>query len=125
MFDWDDFLILAKELAQHNDEASLRTAISRTYYAVYWKARIQLEKEGFVVRFGVGKGSHEQVWNEYNNRRGDDNKKIFKFGNELKRNRTKADYRAEIVVSQTLANDSFRLANNILSSLKQVQPKTN
>ena len=123
MFDWDDFLRLAKELAQNNDEASLRTAISRTYYAVYWKARIQLEKEGFIVRFGVGKGSHEQVWDEYNTRQGNDNKKIFKFGNELKRNRTKADYRAEINVSKNLASDSLRLANNILFNLKRVQPK--
>jgi uncharacterized protein (UPF0332 family) len=125
MFDWDEFLKLAKELAQQNDEASLRTAISRIYYAVYWKARIQLEKEGFVVRFGIGRGSHEQVWDEYNNRQGNDNKKIFKFGVELKRNRTKADYKAEIIVSRNLANDSFRLANNIVSNLKQVQPKTN
>jgi uncharacterized protein (UPF0332 family) len=55
MFDWDDFLVLAKELAQNNDEASLRTSISRIYYAVYWKVRIQLEKEGFTIRKDIGK----------------------------------------------------------------------
>lgn len=125
MFDWDDFLILAKELAQRNDEASLRTAISRTYYAVYWKARMQLEKEGFFIRFGVGKGSHEQVWDEYNNRQGKENKAIFKYGDELKKNRHKVDYKPKIVVSRNLVNDSFRLANNVLYNLKQVQPKIN
>jgi uncharacterized protein (UPF0332 family) len=125
MFDWDDFLILAKELAQSNDEASLRTAISRIYYAVYWKARIQLEKEGFIIRFGIGKGSHEQVWDEYNNRQGKENKAIFKYGDELKKNRHKADYKPKIFVSHNLVNDSFQLANNVLSNLKQVQPKTN
>jgi len=125
MFDCDDFLVLAKELAQNNDEASLRTSISRIYYAVYWKARIQLEKEGFTIRKDIGKGTHEQVWNEYNNRHGKDNKAIFKAGNELKRNRVKADYKAEIIVSQNLANDSFLLANSVLAYLTQVQPKTN
>ncbi|MDQ3714015.1 MAG: hypothetical protein M3388_17605 [Acidobacteriota bacterium] len=125
MFDWDDFLTLAKELAQSNDEASLRTAISRIYYAVYWKARIQLEKEGFVIMVGRGKGTHEQVWEEFDRRQGTTNKAIFRAGDELKRNRVKADYKAEVVMSKNLASDSFRLANNVLAYLKQVQPKAN
>lgn len=125
MFDWNDFLILAKELAQRNDEASLRTAISRTYYAVYWKARMQLEKDGFSVRFGVGKGSHEQVWDEYNNRQGKENKAIFKYGDELKKNRHRVDYKPKFIVSRNLVDDSLRLANNVLFNLSQVQPNTN
>jgi uncharacterized protein (UPF0332 family) len=124
MFDWDNFLILAKELAKSNDEASLRTAISRTYYAVYWKARLQLEKEGFVIS-GRGKGTHEQVWEEFDRRQGTTNKAIFRAGDELKRNRVKADYKTEVIVTTNLANDSFRLANNVLAYLQQVQPKTN
>lgn len=120
MFDWDEFLNLAKELEQKSDEASLRTAISRIYYAVYWKARIKLEKEGFIIKESRGKGSHEQVWDEYSNRTGITNKAIYRSGDELKKNRIKADYKPEITVSSSLVKDSFRLANNILTYLNQI-----
>lgn len=40
IFDWDDFRSLAEELRERETEAARRTAISRVYYAVYWKARI-------------------------------------------------------------------------------------
>ena len=39
-FDWDQFRQLAEELRQRNDEAAQRTAISRIYYAFYWRARV-------------------------------------------------------------------------------------
>ena len=32
---WPEYLKLAVELGSHEDEASLRTALSRTYYYVY------------------------------------------------------------------------------------------
>ncbi len=36
MFDWSDFLTFAKDvLKSKNDEASLRSAISRTYYSTF------------------------------------------------------------------------------------------
>lgn len=38
-FNWSDYLVLAKELAGESDEARLRSAISRAYYAVFCKAR--------------------------------------------------------------------------------------
>lgn len=46
MFDWNEFKTLAEKLKDEKDEASQRTAISRLYYAIYWKARIQI-----VIRF--------------------------------------------------------------------------
>jgi len=44
-FDWNTYKDLAEELRLRNDEASKRSAISRLYYSVYWKARNLLEKE--------------------------------------------------------------------------------
>ncbi len=43
-FNWDDYLFLAQELATHpsnfpNQEARLRSAISRAYYSAFCKAR--------------------------------------------------------------------------------------
>ena len=38
MFNWDDFRTLAKRLAASDDEDSLRSSISRSYYAAYHTA---------------------------------------------------------------------------------------
>jgi uncharacterized protein (UPF0332 family) len=64
-FDWDDFRKLAEELRKREDEAAKRTAISRLYYAIYWRARILLEDEGCVYR--RGEQSHQQIWQEFRN----------------------------------------------------------
>ena len=44
-FDWNDYARLADELSKREDEASLRTAISRLYYSVYHQARDYLLEE--------------------------------------------------------------------------------
>ena len=38
-FDPDGLLTVANELAKNNDEASIRTAVNRLYYAAFWYAR--------------------------------------------------------------------------------------
>lgn len=53
-FDWSEYLNLAKELAQatvpSNQEAKLRAAISRSYYAAFINARNYLrDKEGILI----------------------------------------------------------------------------
>ncbi len=68
MFDWNDFKTLAEELRQREDEAAKRTAIGRTYYATYWRARNYLESEGFLLR--IYEGSHTQIWNEFKRKSG-------------------------------------------------------
>ena len=120
MFDWDNFQILAEELRRKEDEASQRTSVSRLYYSVYWKARIFLENDGFQVRDNAGKGSHEQVWSEFNRREGINNKAIYRNGDELKKNRVKADYVPEITKPKEFVEDSFRIANNALTYLNQI-----
>ena len=94
MFDWNDFKTLAEELRQRPDEAAQRTAISRIYYAVYWRARNFLESEGFVLR--QYEASHVQIWNEYKQKSGQTNKAVGKLGSELHRFRVQADYVADV-----------------------------
>lgn len=118
-FDWDEFRRLAEELRQRNDEAAQRTAVSRIYYAVYWKARNLLEAEGFIFR--QAESSHKQVWDEYK-LKGRTHRGIGISGNELRDNRTQADYFAEIEDVAKLMTDSFKLAEKILAYLKQIQP---
>ena len=49
-FDWTGYLDLARELASATgQEARLRTAISRAYYAAFHQARIHLEREGVAM----------------------------------------------------------------------------
>lgn len=59
-FDWLQFLALAKELAERDDEASARSAISRAYYAAFHWAR------DYVVRHLAAQvpkyEAHEAVW---------------------------------------------------------------
>lgn len=42
-FNWRNFLELAKELEKENDEAKLRSSISRAYYAAYCSSRNYME----------------------------------------------------------------------------------
>jgi len=47
-FDPEDFLRLAERLVRSNNEAEVRTAIGRAYYAVFLKARTNLSANRFV-----------------------------------------------------------------------------
>ena len=55
-----DFLRLAKELAYKSDEASLRTAISRAYYALLLNGR-EIVEERFGYRVPRGPEAHREV----------------------------------------------------------------
>lgn len=119
MFDWNDFKTLAEELRKRETEAAKRTAISRVYYAVYWRARNFLENEGFVIR--QYEGSHVQIWNQYKQKAGQTNKAIGKFGSELHRFRVQSDYISEIKDIERLTEDSFQLADKVLSYLNKIE----
>src|ERR1700721_4134749 len=54
-----DILTLADELAKSEDEAALRSAISRAYYYVYHLALDRAEKNDFTPVLG---GAHVQLW---------------------------------------------------------------
>lgn len=118
MFDGNDFKTLADELRENDSEARLRTAISRIYYSVYWRSRIFLESEGFILR--QYEASHIQIWNEYKKEAGQTNRAIGKGGSELHRFRIQANYVAEIRDITRLTNDPFALAGNVLTYLNQI-----
>ncbi len=118
MFDWNEFKILAEKLKDEKDEASQRTAISRLYYAIYWKARIQIVSKGY--RYDRNKSSHKQIWNEYLNKSDLDNQDIGKKGKELHSYRIQADYYNQIRRLEDLIEDSFDVAKEVLETLKRV-----
>jgi uncharacterized protein (UPF0332 family) len=119
-FDWNEFSTLAEELRLRETEAAKRTAISRVYYAIYWRARNFLESEGFIYR--QDDKSHQQVWQEYKNR-GRTYGAIGRFAIYLRDNRTQADYISEIEDISDLTEDSFELAEKIISYIQQIEKK--
>lgn len=107
-FDWDEFRKLAERLRESESEAAKRTAISRIYYAVYWRARINfLEDEGFVFR--QNDSSHRQIWQEFKNR-GRTFQAISISDSKLHLFRVEADYYSEIKDIDGLVEKSFVLA---------------
>lgn len=60
MFDWNDYFLLAQKLKENSSNskiqnACLRSAISRAYYAAYNKASDFAKKDGFQIPEGEGK----------------------------------------------------------------------
>src|SRR5579859_2831912 len=70
-FNWSEYLSLAQELTSSSgtspiQEAHLRAAISRAYYAAFCKARNHLiDKQGYIIPGGVN--VHRLVVNEFKN----------------------------------------------------------
>jgi uncharacterized protein (UPF0332 family) len=118
IFDWNEFRKLAEDLRQNETEAAQRTAISRIYYAVYHRAKVYLESEGF--QFRQFESSHRQIWDEFKDK-GRTFTAIGNTGDRLRANRVKADYIAEIEDVDFLVKRSFELAENAFVYLQQIE----
>jgi hypothetical protein len=123
-FDWNQYLNLAIELQKGQDEASLRTAISRAYYFVY---NVALNRPAVTqYRFDPKAPRHEQLWDLYTRNAGEC-KLLADIAIRLKQRRVKADYYnssypriAEDLVGVLI--DAQKCAG-ILSSLDKDYPK--
>ncbi len=85
-----DFLDVAKNLARSHYEASLRSAISRAYYALLNSAVQFLLELGFHV--GQGPGKHGEVHHRLFNCGLEQMVEFSKLLDELRRRRNDADY---------------------------------
>jgi hypothetical protein len=62
-FDWNQYLTLAKTLSQAvTDEASLRSAVSRSYYSAFKLALERAELNGYRDKFDETGSSHQLLW---------------------------------------------------------------
>ena len=120
-FGWQNLQKLAEKLKQETDEASKRAAISRIYYAAFWRARDFLMEDGFV--FHDFDGSHRQVWREFE-RRGKTFRAIGVSGMRLHKIRVQADNFIETEDIDRLKSEAFNLAGNIFTYLEQIEKKT-
>lgn len=118
MFDWSEFVTLARDLAQRHDEASQRSAVSRAYYAAFCSARNQLrqEKEAIPRTDKV----HQVVWERFESSAEKKRKQIAQYGKRLRRKRNQADYDDEIDNLEYVVQDAITTANNLLSLLRSL-----
>lgn len=97
MFDWSTYLNLAKQLAGTTDEASQRSAVSRSYYSVFCSARNFLRDQEN-VQIPSGGRAHKYVWDYFERSPDIQRREIGQVGHRLRRARGTADY--EDVVPQ-------------------------
>lgn len=122
-FNWDDYLFLAQDLAAPsnlpNQEARLRSAISRAYYSAFCKARNFLRDEQRVQIPTTGE-AHHLVWLHFKNRRDTVYKKIGENLRRLLNDRRCADYDDVIMDLPFLANKALWRAQEIVSALDKL-----
>ncbi len=91
MFDWTDYLVLAERSAAPDaDEATLRTAISRAYYAVYHRASTYVRDNALVL--ARSRLTHQRVWEAFAGVNDARHAEVAVRGDRLRRLRTLADY---------------------------------
>lgn len=118
MFDWFEYFDLAKSLAQQNDEASQRSAVSRAYYAAFCNARNWLRREGLSIP-KTGK-AHEIVWNQYESSSERQHRLIAQYGKRLRRKRTEVDYDDEIRNLDYFVQGAMETASRLIVLLRSL-----
>lgn len=120
MFEWDQFLDLARQLGKQTDsEAALRSAISRAYYAVLGIAYLQLIDSGWIL---PQRGSmHHHVWSTYRDSGDSRREEVGEAGFNLRNARNFADYRRRFPDSLPLATTrALRSAQRMIALLHQI-----
>jgi uncharacterized protein (UPF0332 family) len=124
-FNWVDFLTLADALVRDPnspgpEEASLRSAISRAYYAAFHVARNFGRDRGEFIPTGTG----QDHWLVMNHFRSSPDRIRRKIGLDLDRlydNRASADY-DDVLAGRpiALAQSSVAVARNVLNALNSL-----
>ena len=106
-FDWQDYYVLAKELSEREEEAALRSAISRAYYAAFCSAQIKVMQRASDLIGEEGQGSHEVVWRWFRRQSNRSLAEIGVWGLRLRDDRVSADYRADAKIDSAWARDAL------------------
>ena len=117
MFDWADYLALASELAKRSeDEAAMRSAVSRAYYAVFGRARERLRAEGLAA---PRRATHRFVWDAYQQAREPHRRQVGAAGDRLRKYREGADYEGLLPGLPLITRRSIEIARELLSLLER------
>jgi hypothetical protein len=114
-FEWREFLPIADELAQRDDEAARRTAIGRAYYAALGVALRRLPP---AERATVHPGNvHDRTWELYARSTVLECRRLGNLGYRIRNRRRRADYRDEPPVQATQAWQTIADARAMLTLL--------
>ena len=116
LFDWLQFSVLAKELSARPDEAALRSAISRAYYAAYNTAKTFCSEKAFPISDTGNR--HRDLWDAFLKKGGRTFTSVYEKGERLRRKRTKADYESDVPGLASMVTDSLRESDAILNFLR-------
>jgi len=112
-FDWALYLGVARSLAsQKSDDAAMRSAVSRAYYAAFGVAAAQMRIEGKTVP-STGE-AHQVLWKYFESASDKFRRKIGQDGRRLKYRRTTADYDGSRPISSSEVVDSLRSAESLI-----------
>jgi uncharacterized protein (UPF0332 family) len=118
-FEWSDFLTLAEALTttdpDGNREASLRTAISRAYYAVFGEARRRLRSVRVATRRSAAE--HGEIATFYATRYGEEGAEVAATLGRLRNRRNAADYDDDFDGIEEICNLTIEDARNLLTLL--------
>jgi hypothetical protein len=91
-FDWNNFLTLAKDLTEGQDDASKRTAINRAYYCVFNLAFDRAVSAG--CQYPGGEGRHRWCWRKYSETPDPSCRRLGVNGGRMAALRVRVDYEA-------------------------------
>jgi len=91
-FDWNEYLVLARQLAAANDDASKRSAISRAYYFVFNIAFARAEDTA--GRHPGSESFHKWCWDKYRKTPDVNCQQLGIDGDRMKRRRVRVDYKS-------------------------------
>jgi uncharacterized protein (UPF0332 family) len=118
-FDWSEFLPVADALAAADwdvdREASLRTAISRAYYAAFGVARRGVRALRSKTRLSAAE--HGEVAAFYAARYGERGEQVAATLGRLRKRRNSADYDDDVEGVEDVCNLSIEDAHNLLTLL--------
>jgi uncharacterized protein (UPF0332 family) len=120
-FDWIEYLTLAQELGRRNEEACLRTSLSRAYYYVYHQALNRAEQNGF--RSSEGESTHTQLWRLFHKSPDPACVVLGQIALRLKGRREKADYRSVYRRIAEDVQDALTDAVTFVNGLRELPPR--
>lgn len=121
MFDWANFLKLAEKLVEQTDQAALRSAVSRAYYASYHRALGKLLDEGQMHRIDPTQpGKHKVIWDLYRDSVDDKRRQVGIKGDRLRKDRTNADYNNTFEANVPMARQCVNSAKFLCQSIEQL-----
>ena len=117
MFPYDGYLALAKKLASDNDEACLRSAVSRAYYACFHLVKDYAEKLTGTT-FALDGIAHKQVTDFLNQSTDANLQALGSVQARLRIRRAACDYDKTIANISGCAQVSIKDAESIFSKVK-------